>query len=63
SWKHVIGAIWHFGYTGLATGDSANLLTASVGDANTAIPESKAFICDIRRNNGGGDVGKFLSEV
>jgi len=61
--KHVIGAIWHFGYTGLATGDSANLLTASVGDANTAIPESKAFICDIRRNNGGDDFGYYLSEI
>lgn len=51
--KHVIGAIWHFGYTGLATGDSANLLTAHVGDANTAIPESKAFICNIRKYPGG----------
>jgi len=61
--KHVIGAIWHFGYTGFATGDSANLLTASVGDANTAIPESKAFICDIRRNNGGDDFGYYLSEI
>ncbi len=50
---HHIGAIWHFGYTGLATGDSANLLTPHIGDANTGIPESKAFICNIRKLDGG----------
>jgi formate dehydrogenase major subunit len=46
---HHIGAIWHFGYTGCCTGHSANLLTAHIGDANTGIPESKAFICNIRK--------------
>lgn len=46
---HHIGVIWHFGYTGCCTGDSGNLLTAHVGDANTGIPESKAFTCDIER--------------
>lgn len=50
---HHIGAIWHFGYTGLATGDSANLLTTHIGDANTGIPESKAFICNVRKFPGG----------
>jgi formate dehydrogenase major subunit len=44
---HQIGVIWHFGYHGLATGDSANLLTSHIGDANTMIPEYKAFLCDI----------------
>jgi formate dehydrogenase major subunit len=44
---HHIGVIWHFGYTGHCTGDSANLLTPHIGDANTGIPESKAFICNI----------------
>ncbi len=44
-----IGMIWHFGYVGLATGDSANLLTPTVGDPNTTIPEYKAFLCDIRK--------------
>ena len=53
STRHVIGAIWHFGYMGLATGDSANLLTAHAGDANTGIPESKAFICNVRKYPGG----------
>jgi formate dehydrogenase major subunit len=50
---HHIGAIWHFGYTGHCTGDSANLLTPHIGDANTGIPESKAFICNIRKLDGG----------
>ena len=50
---HVIGAIWHFGYSGIATGDSANLLTAHIGDANTGIPESKNFICNVRKYPGG----------
>ena len=29
------------------TGDSANLLTPSIGDANTTIPESKAFMANV----------------
>jgi formate dehydrogenase major subunit len=50
---HHIGAIWHFGYTGHCTGHSANLLTPHIGDANTGIPESKAFICNIKKLDGG----------
>jgi formate dehydrogenase major subunit len=46
---HQIGMPWHWGYAGLSTGDSANVLTPSVGDPNTTIPEYKAFLCDIRR--------------
>ncbi len=46
---HQIGMPWHWGYTGLSTGDSANVLTPHVGDANTMIPEFKAFLCDVRR--------------
>ncbi len=42
-----IGIPWHWGFAGLATGDSANLLTANVGDPNTFIPEFKAFLCDV----------------
>jgi anaerobic selenocysteine-containing dehydrogenase len=49
---HHIGVIWHYGYTGCCTGDSANLLTPHIGDANTGIPESKAFICNIRKLGG-----------
>ncbi len=50
---HEIGVIWHFGYNGLATGDSANLLTSHIGDANTMIPEYKAFLCNVYKKNGG----------
>ncbi len=46
---HQIGVIWHFGYSGMATGDSGNILTPHVGDANTAIPEYKTFLCNVRR--------------
>jgi len=44
-----VGVIWHWGYTGLSTGDSANVLTPHVGDANTMIPEYKAFLVDVRK--------------
>ena len=46
---HQVGVIWHWGYTGLSTGDSANLLTPHVGDANTMIPEYKAFLVNVRK--------------
>lgn len=42
-----IGLPWHWGFMGLSTGDSANVLTAHIGDANTMIPEYKAFLCDV----------------
>jgi len=44
---------WHFGFIGESTGDSANLLTAHVGDANTGIPEYKAFLCNVRKGGVG----------
>lgn len=46
---HQIGMPWHFGYKGIATGETANRLTPHIGDANTTIPEYKAFLCDVRR--------------
>jgi formate dehydrogenase-N alpha subunit len=44
-----VGMIWHFGHAGGATGDPANKLTPSIGDANTMIPEFKAFLVNIRK--------------
>lgn len=44
-----VGLPWHFGFNGLATGGSANMLTTAVGDANTTIPEYKAFLCNIEK--------------
>ncbi len=46
---HQVGIPWHWGYTGLSTGDSANILTPHVGDANTMIPEYKAFLVNVRK--------------
>ena len=46
---HQIGMPWHFGFKGIATGGTANRLTPHIGDANTNIPEYKAFLCDVRR--------------
>jgi formate dehydrogenase major subunit len=46
---HQIGIPWHWGWAGLATGDSANMLTANVADPNTFIPEYKVFLCDVRK--------------
>ena len=44
---HQIGMVWHWGYAAISKGDSANVLTPHIGDANTMIPEYKAFLCDI----------------
>jgi len=44
-----IGIPWHWGYSGLAIGESANVLTPHVGDANTMIPEYKAFLCRLEK--------------
>ncbi len=46
---HQVGVLWHWGYTGLSTGDSGNQLTPHVGDANTMIPEYKAFLVNVRK--------------
>jgi len=50
---HEVGVIWHFGYQGIVKGDSANVLTPHVGDANTMIPEYKAFLCNVYKAKGG----------
>ncbi len=49
---HEVGMPWHYGWQGLATGEIANDLTPHVGDANTTIPEYKAFLVDVRKANG-----------
>ncbi len=46
---HQVGMPWHFGFKGFVTGAIANHLTPHIGDANTMIPEFKAFLCDVRR--------------
>lgn len=46
---HHVGMPWHFGYMGIAQGAIANILTPHIGDANTTIPEYKAFLGKVRR--------------
>ena len=46
-----IGLPWHWGYAGIVPGDIANDLTASVGDPNSQIPETKVFLCNIKRKD------------
>ncbi len=47
---HVVGIPWHFGWVWPKDGgDAANLLTAAVGDPNTSIPESKAFMVNVKK--------------
>jgi len=47
--RHEIGVLWHWGYKGIKKGHSANRLISHVGDANTRIPESKAFLCNVEK--------------
>jgi formate dehydrogenase major subunit len=46
---HQIALPYHWGYIGLSKGDSANILTPNIGDANCSVPEFKAFLCDVVR--------------
>ncbi len=47
---HQIGLPWHYGWLHPKNGgDSANLLTPTVGDPNTMIPESKAFMANVTK--------------
>jgi formate dehydrogenase major subunit len=53
---HQVGMPWHFGWqfpVDGGSGDSANLLTPFIGDPNTLIPESKAFMVNIAKAEGG----------
>lgn len=49
---HQVGLPWHFGWQfpeDGSGGESANLLTSSIGDPNTKIPETKAFMVNVRK--------------
>jgi formate dehydrogenase major subunit len=47
---HQVGIPWHYGWVYPKDGgESANLLTPSVGDPNTGIPETKAFMVNVRK--------------
>jgi formate dehydrogenase major subunit len=46
---HQVGLPWHWGFGALCPGASANILTPHIGDANTRIPEYKAFLVNIKK--------------
>ena len=53
---HQVGLPYHFGWQypeDGGGGESANLLTPSVGDPNTMIPETKAFMVNVKKLQGG----------
>jgi formate dehydrogenase major subunit len=53
---HQVGLPYHFGWQypeDGSGGESANLLTSSVGDPNTMIPETKAFMVNVKKLQGG----------
>lgn len=45
----IVGMPWHFGPGCASSGDSCNKLTPHIGDANTMIPEYKAFLVNIKK--------------
>jgi formate dehydrogenase major subunit len=45
---HQIGIPIHWGYAGESVGDSANVLTSLITDANVSMHEAKAFACQVR---------------
>jgi formate dehydrogenase-N alpha subunit len=52
---HQVGLPWCFGWQfpeDGSGGDSANLLTPTIGDANTMIPETKAFMVNVEKIKG-----------
>jgi formate dehydrogenase major subunit len=46
---HHVGMPWHWGWSGLSTGDVVNDLTSWVGDPNVSIHEGKAFVCNVEK--------------
>ena len=51
---HQIGVPWHWGFNGVeglpgSRGDITNDLSATVGDPNVYIQETKAFVCNVKK--------------
>ena len=45
---HTVGVPWHYGWlTPADGGDSANLLSPSIGETNTGMPETKTFMVNV----------------
>jgi formate dehydrogenase major subunit len=50
---HTVGMPWCFGWKTPGAGDSANLVTPNIGDANTMIPETKTFLVNVAKAEAG----------
>ena len=47
---HLVGLPWHYGwFVPKDGGDSSNILTPTIGDPNTMIPEFKAFMVNVAK--------------
>ncbi len=46
---HEVAMPWHWGFKGLSTGPSANLLTIDAVDVSANIPETKACLCKVEK--------------
>ena len=50
---YTVGVPIHWGYSGLVTGDLANILTPFVWEPNAVTPEYKGFLCNLEKAKGG----------
>jgi formate dehydrogenase major subunit len=46
---HEVAMPWHWGFKGLSTGPSANILTIDAVDVSANIPETKACLCKVEK--------------
>ncbi len=46
---HEVAMPWHWGFKGLSTGPSANLLTIDAVDVSANIPETKVCLCKVEK--------------
>ena len=60
---HQVAMPWHWGYSGLSRGDTANELVALSGDPNVSIQDDKAFTCDVRAGRRHGASTARLASV
>ena len=60
---HQIGLTWHYGWRGVATGDSTNDLIALCGDPNVTIHEARGFTCEVRAGRRDGPTTARLAGV
>jgi formate dehydrogenase major subunit len=60
---HQIALTWHYGWSGVAVGNSTNDLISLAGDPNVTIHESRGFTCDVRAGRRDGATTRRLAGV